>query len=116
MFSNDTNVLKGKKKLTTSAVSLSAKEGLSRHSPVQNIASGEPQRSMGDIVLPYHGPISVEMESDFFDLVITSKVAEGDMVGDERTWSIDVRLHVIASHDRRLACVTDREDIPKTND
>ena len=60
--------------------------------------------------------ISVEIESDLFDLVVIgdmcvrSNVPGDDDTGDERTWSIDVRFHVIAFRDRRLACVTDRID------
>ena len=74
---------------------------------------------MGDVALPYHDSffsISVEIESDFFDLVVIgdmcvrSKVPGDDDTGDERTWSVDVRFIVIqvALRDRRFACVTDR--------
>jgi hypothetical protein len=75
-------------------VCTTSNEGFSRHFPVQYIDSGEPQRSMGDIVLPYHDSlfsISVEIESDFFDLVVIddifvrSKVPGDDDTGDERT-------------------------------
>ena len=78
-----------------SALIPSSATGLSRHFPVQYIDSGEPQRSMGDIVLPpYHDSfaISVEIESDFFDLVLIgddiggrSNVPGDDVTGDERT-------------------------------
>lgn len=79
--------------LTTSALgSPSSKEQF----PVQYMASGEPQRLMGDIVLPYHASpskFSVVMERDFFDLVrigciwarSLAKVPGCDETGDERT-------------------------------
>jgi hypothetical protein len=57
--------------LTTSAVAPSA-EGFSRHIPVQYKDTGEPQRSIGDKLLPYHKSFSIllEIESDLFALVI----------------------------------------------
>ena len=60
------------------------------------MGSGEPQRLMGDIVLPYHDSfsvLSVEMESDFFDLVLIgdifvgSKVPGCDETGSEGEWT-----------------------------
>ena len=97
--------------------------------PVQYIDSGEPQRSMGDILLPYQDSVSifsVVMERDIFDFVLIgcmcgwSKawVVPGcDETGDERTWSIDVRFHVTLLRERRLAWLTFRIDtsIPKIN-
>ena len=68
---------------TTSALSLSS-EGLSRQFPVQYIGSGESQRLIGDIVLPYHDSffvLSDEMESDFFDLVLI--FAWSEVSGDD---------------------------------
>ena len=79
---------------TISALSPSS-EGLSRQFPVQYIGSGESQRSIGDIVLPYHDSffvLSDEMKSDFFDLVLIfawSKVPGGDP--DRRDTSIPKR-------------------------
>ena len=44
---------------------------------------------MGDMVLPSHCSVLVEMESDFFDLVVIgeakSKVPGDDVTGDEST-------------------------------
>ena len=61
---------------------------------MQYIGSGEPQRLVGEIVLPYNDSFSVllvEMEGDFFNLVAVgdisaqSKVIEDDESGDERS-------------------------------
>lgn len=76
---------------TTSALGLPSGGDFSRHCPVQYIDSGDPLRLMGDIVLPYHDSFStsVEMESDFFDLVLIgdlkSKVPADVATGDART-------------------------------
>ena len=101
-----------------SGVKFSVKEGFSRHIPVQNIDSGERQRSMGDPVFPYHDSFSifVEIESDVFDLVVIDdtgaklKAPLDGVSGDANTWSIEVRFHEIASRDRRVACDTNRRD------
>jgi hypothetical protein len=77
---------------TTSALSFSS-EGLYRQFPLQYIDSGELQRMIGKVSLPYHNsfspPISVEMESDFFDLILIGdtcarpNVREDDVSGDD---------------------------------
>ena len=98
----------GSETLTTSAEGwiFSIRKGSSRHLPVQYIASGEPQRSIGDKGFPYHdspAAVLVEMDSDRFVLVLIGVLG---VIGDDKTWSMDVRFHVMALWDRRLACVT----------
>lgn len=108
---------------TTSAINLSSEGGLSRHCPVQYRDTGEPQRSMGDRVLPYHDAFSmlVEIESDLLGLLAIgviggkSKAPADGLTGEASTWSIDVRFQVTTLRDKRLACVTERRgmSIPK---
>ena len=58
----------------SSALSVPSSEGLPRQSPVQYNDSGESQMSMGDIVLPSHRSVLVEMESAIFDLVVMGEI------------------------------------------
>jgi hypothetical protein len=75
----------------TTSNSFPSNDGFSRHFPVQYIDSGEPQRSMGPLYHDSLFSISVEIESDLFDLVVIgdifvrSKVPGDDDTGDERT-------------------------------